>query len=543
MKSKFLLVLILLPTAVFPQQTEIEKYTEVATEIASWLTDVGIISPTQASWYRSVDDNTRLPGIEDGSAGTGLFFLKLYQLTEDAKYIEIAKKAGTFVHRELTNANKIENYGPDWLYGRAGGISYLVELHKVTDEQIYLDKAEEIATILLEEAINEGNETHWVIRPGFEKVYTGLPHGSSGIGLSLLQLYEVTDNTIYLDVAKKAMNWLNGHRVNIGTGIGWKRLTTDSHAYHHWSGGTVGIMQFLQKLYEITQNPDYLNQIEQAADGLVQSSIRVNDGFTWTYRSDKTGSFPVIFSHGTASVVWALLQSYSLTNNPVYQRKALDGIKWLNTVKVQNQNNLPFWPHIEGWDQFNTGYRLGTASIGHSFIEYTKLTQDSSYLNDAKKAAEYLLDIADKPKPDQLRWINYTNDLRTDFGPKTYKTGWYTGAAGIGIFFIELSQILKENMAVTNEIPHEIPSGFRISSYPNPFNPTTNVEISVPASQKIQLSVVDVLGRNVKILVNKNFSEGIHQISWDASNLPSGVYFIIAKGIDFQTFQKVTLLK
>jgi hypothetical protein len=64
-------------------------------------------------------------------------------------------------------------------------------------------------------------------------------------------------------------------------------------------------------------------------------------------------------------------------------------------------------------------------------------------------------------------------------------------------------------------------------NYPNPFNPTTTIEFRVGGwgQSPVRLSVYDVLGREVVLLVSERMDAGTHRVSWDASHLPAGVYF------------------
>lgn len=70
----------------------------------------------------------------------------------------------------------------------------------------------------------------------------------------------------------------------------------------------------------------------------------------------------------------------------------------------------------------------------------------------------------------------------------------------------------------------EAPTMYSLGAYPNPFNPTTQIRFSIPESGSVQLTVHDILGREVAILVNGTFPAGEHQTTFDATNLSSGVY-------------------
>jgi M6 family metalloprotease-like protein len=80
-------------------------------------------------------------------------------------------------------------------------------------------------------------------------------------------------------------------------------------------------------------------------------------------------------------------------------------------------------------------------------------------------------------------------------------------------------------------------------NYPNPFNPVTNIAYQLPKSGLVQLKVYDLLGSEVAILVNEVKAEGAYEVSFDASNLPSGVYIYSLRVNDFVQNNKMTLLK
>ena len=66
-------------------------------------------------------------------------------------------------------------------------------------------------------------------------------------------------------------------------------------------------------------------------------------------------------------------------------------------------------------------------------------------------------------------------------------------------------------------------------SYPNPFNPTTNLSFDIPDQNKLittKLSIFNLRGQEVKTLINGNITPGHHQMYWNAEGSPSGVYFV-----------------
>jgi Secretion system C-terminal sorting domain/WD40-like Beta Propeller Repeat len=68
------------------------------------------------------------------------------------------------------------------------------------------------------------------------------------------------------------------------------------------------------------------------------------------------------------------------------------------------------------------------------------------------------------------------------------------------------------------------PEEVSIGAYPNPFNPSTTLRYELPAAAQVQLAMFDVLGRRVALLVDGRVDSGVHEVRFDAANLPSGVY-------------------
>ncbi len=101
----------------------------------------------------------------------------------------------------------------------------------------------------------------------------------------------------------------------------------------------------------------------------------------------------------------------------------------------------------------------------------------------------------------------------------------------------------------------EVPQHYLLyQNYPNPFNPTTTIRYSIPSLNAghstfrngralVQLKIYDMLGRNVITLINQERLPGNYEIEFDASGLPSGVYFYSIRINEFMNTKKLMLLK
>ena len=89
-----------------------------------------------------------------------------------------------------------------------------------------------------------------------------------------------------------------------------------------------------------------------------------------------------------------------------------------------------------------------------------------------------------------------------------------------------------------------IPSIFEVSNaYPNPFNPSTTIDINIPEAGLLNVGVYNLKGQLMSTLVNKNVYPGSYSLAWDASNLTSGLYIFSVTYGDKTYNQKVTLVK
>jgi len=82
-----------------------------------------------------------------------------------------------------------------------------------------------------------------------------------------------------------------------------------------------------------------------------------------------------------------------------------------------------------------------------------------------------------------------------------------------------------------------------LQSYPNPFNPTTTIEYALPHSGEVSLIIYNLLGEEISRLVNGQQDAGYHNVSWNASNTSSGIYFYRLQSGDFIQTRKMLLLK
>ena len=95
----------------------------------------------------------------------------------------------------------------------------------------------------------------------------------------------------------------------------------------------------------------------------------------------------------------------------------------------------------------------------------------------------------------------------------------------------------------------EVVSSYQLfQNYPNPFNPSTTIKFSIPVNGFVTLQIFDMLGREVKSLVNNEMTTGFYSYDFNASDLSSGIYFYRiqvngAKGVEFVNTKRMVLVK
>ena len=110
----------------------------------------------------------------------------------------------------------------------------------------------------------------------------------------------------------------------------------------------------------------------------------------------------------------------------------------------------------------------------------------------------------------------------------------FSGATKGGIWRRPLSEVVS-----VESDAHGVTGGFRLEqNYPNPFNPGTTIRYEVPRGSHVSLSLYDILGREVSVLVNERKEVGRHEITLSAQKFSSGVYLLSTHGRRIRTDKK-----
>jgi hypothetical protein len=119
-------------------------------------------------------------------------------------------------------------------------------------------------------------------------------------------------------------------------------------------------------------------------------------------------------------------------------------------------------------------------------------------------------------------------------------TELYTGTNGSGVWRRPLSEMITS----VDRLSSDIPAYFSLSkNYPNPFNPSTTIEFSVPQTGFVSLKIFNALGKVVSTLVDEELQPGSYWTKWDASGLAGGVYFYRLEAGVFSEMKKLIVMR
>ena len=202
---------------------------------------------------------------------------------------------------------------------------------------------------------------------------------------------------------------------------------------------------------------------------------------------------------------------------------------------------------------------LITTQICYEYAEVFGLSAPISPSYWAKEMEVYNM-VVNGPKKEikfYIDWGRYeigimqdSRTLRDELISKGYEVSWNEWNEGHswGSWRAHLDNVLEYFFPYdTTTVVHEklkIPDSYELAhNYPNPFNPSTTINYSIPTHSHVSLKVFDVLGREVSVLVDKEQSSGNYKLKFDASSLTSGVYFYRMQAGQYVETKKMVLMK
>jgi len=119
-----------------------------------------------------------------------------------------------------------------------------------------------------------------------------------------------------------------------------------------------------------------------------------------------------------------------------------------------------------------------------------------------------------------------------------------------GTYKVQIRDLLDlgQTVSIVDDIKVNPYSYKLYDNFPNPFNPETQIRFEIGAKENVQILVYDILGRQIRYLVNEEYSSGFHVVNWDGTNesgqpVSSGMYIYLLKAGDYMADKKMLFVK
>ena len=206
-------------------------------------------------------------------------------------------------------------------------------------------------------------------------------------------------------------------------------------------------------------------------------------------------------------------------------------------LKVWNITDRSNPVYVTNWQP--TGI---TTAIVHNIETYGNFGVIAHYT-----AGVRVINIADPDNPTEVAWY----DTYPSNNNESYNGCWGVYMLPSGKIIASDRQtglyVLKTNFPLTgvsNEVSNIVPENYTLEqNFPNPFNPSTNLEFGIPELGYVSLKVYNASGKEVSTLVNEVKQPGNYSVKFNGANLTSGIYFYTIKAGEFSSTKKMLLIK
>ena len=310
----------------------------------------------------------------------------------------------------------------------------------------------------------------------------------------------------------------------------------------HRPGGGPSYIYFFDAHNGVAVGDPNLETYRTTNGGLTWNQVSmppaVDNEYTWTGGTSIAGAGNRVWCGTTRRLLSSTDRGYTWSASPPLP----DGILWFYALAFQDSNTGIYALYGEGpgssyrktTDGGVTWYdidNLVISGIATNCIRYVPGTTGTYFITGWSPSANGF--ACTYNAGEDWTVLDYSSNYVIAFPSE--RVGWGVPAGPDTVYRYVTS------VAVGDRNP--VPASYLLAqNYPNPFNPSTTIQYELPQSSVVNLSVYDVLGREVSVLVKERRDAGIHEAQFDASGLASGVYLYRLTAGDFTQARKLLLL-
>lgn len=434
-----------------------EEALTVAKETARWINALKVKTPDGVAWGLAEE----LPGqqvrnLYAGSAGIAIFLLELHRATGDQAYLDDALACG----HDLIPYVKAKDTRPCAMFSGWGGYAFaFIELYEASGDEAFKSAAELCLKKLEDQSSEAGSGRAWIEPMPFSDItgFTGdreiydASVGAAGAGMVYLYALEKGIYPQGLNLAKAVGDRLIevGEPMEVGTQ--WRLMNDMPFPFTapNFAHGGAGVAYYLARLFEHTKDQKHLDAAIAGADHVGSIAFKSGEGCLVCHQKEgknPNDHFYLGQCHGPAGTSRLYHLLHQITGDKKWQAFENDFFEGLIATGVPEERSFGLWNNISQC--------CCDAGIGDYALFVHKDSGNDAALELATRIADELLARA-KTDDSGMRWPQAEHRARPDFIQT--QTGYMQGAAGVGSFFLHLAAALggKSSKIIFADCPFE----------------------------------------------------------------------------------------
>jgi photosystem II stability/assembly factor-like uncharacterized protein len=326
---------------------------------------------------------------------------------------------------------------------------------------------------------------------------------------------------------------------------GW--AASVSGLYKSTNGGVNWVQQISATVFADLLFPDVTTGIGLTTSNTLRRTTNGGTNFTTINYTSDNGIHGEVISLGNSSTYFILGLDNAIDTSYVF-KSTNAGVNWTQAANLPGSYfAMTFVNASTGIICGDNGIMKRTTNGGTNWTTITAgTTNDLQAIKFVTSTKVYAVGSAGtilKSTDAGATWVSQVSGTTVSLrGFDMFATDDFGVAAGAG----GTMRRTTNGGAITGFIQqsNEIPDNYSLSqNYPNPFNPVTNINFQISKQGFVKLTVFDVLGKEIALLVSQSLSSGSYKIDFDASSLPSGTYFYRMQTESFSETKKMILIK